>query len=173
MCSKPWILILQKSNSLQLLGGCAPRPPASEIHYWFQPPPSKHPRSAPGTNSTTHNNYPLQNYHTYISISQPHFACSYLIVFFVALVVIRFIIPIFLLYLYTLFYMYVYDTNYMITYFHPCNGNKLLNSQFHCHHTVITSLKHLNNFVWPFHQNKFKDTLKYVCTLCPANATTA
>ena len=34
MCSKLQILIVQKSNSLQLMGGAIPQIPASEIHHW-------------------------------------------------------------------------------------------------------------------------------------------
>ena len=48
ICSKHQILIVQLPNSLYLLRGCAPSPPASVIHYWAQHPFLKNPRSASG-----------------------------------------------------------------------------------------------------------------------------
>ena len=40
MCSNLRFLVDQKPNSLKFLGGCAPRPPASEIHYQLNPSPT-------------------------------------------------------------------------------------------------------------------------------------
>ena len=62
MYSKPQILVLQKPNSLQLLGG-----PASEIHYWVQPTPLDNPRSAPEYGLLV-----LSNYKTKLKLCVAH-----------------------------------------------------------------------------------------------------